>query len=350
MQKGSFPFWDCIVHVFVYEFITGGGTFGDSSMEVPHGSLKREGAAMVSAVSRDLVQASGMQVTILRDSRLTDFALPGCRVLDVRSADEETELISRAARDADKTVLIAPEFDGNLLERCCHVQEMGGVLLGPGPSFVELTSDKHRTVERLGQAGIPVPPGVCLSEGAGLPIDFSYPAVVKPIDGAGSQGLKLVCSAGEMSSFRASGPMRLEQFCSGFPASVSFLCGPRSRVALPPCRQQLTDDGEFAYLGGQLPLSTALADRAKRLASAAMDALPEAQGYVGVDVVLGENGSGGDDRVIEVNPRLTTSYVGLTELAEGNLAESMIRIAEGHSVEISFHDGPVRFQADGCIV
>jgi predicted ATP-grasp superfamily ATP-dependent carboligase len=55
--------------------------------------------------------------------------------------------------------------------------------------------------------------------------------------------------------------------------------------------------------------------------------LPTPLGYLGVDLVLGDDPSGADDRVIEINPRLTTSYVGLRAAALCNLAEAMLLTA-----------------------
>ena len=52
--------------------------------------------------------------------------------------------------------------------------------------------------------------------------------------------------------------------------------------------------------------------------------MPGLSGYVGVDVVLGNDGR---DWAIEINPRLTTSYVGLRALAGFNLAEAMLAVA-----------------------
>jgi hypothetical protein len=114
------------------------------------------------------------------------------------------------------------------------------------------------------------------------------------------------------------------------PASVAMLCGPGDlRLALPPCRQRLSDDRRFAYLGGALPLAAEEALRARALAQRAAAALPGAFGYLGVDLVLGAPADGAGDVVIEVNPRLTTSYVGLRAACQGNLAEAMLDVAEG---------------------
>ena len=57
---------------------------------------------------------------------------------------------------------------------------------------------------------------------------------------------------------------------------------------------------------------------------------------MGVDLVLGRDPTGAEDFVIEVNPRLTTSYVGLRAAAKTNLAEAMLRVAEGDTTPVEF--------------
>jgi predicted ATP-grasp superfamily ATP-dependent carboligase len=60
-------------------------------------------------------------------------------------------------------------------------------------------------------------------------------------------------------------------------------------------------------------------------------------------------GDGSSDVVIEVNPRLTTSYVGLRAIAEDNLAEVMIINAAGRTASPRFNDQAVEFLTDGTV-
>jgi predicted ATP-grasp superfamily ATP-dependent carboligase len=92
-----------------------------------------------------------------------------------------------------------------------------------------------------------------------------------------------------------------------------------------------------------------LADRAAALARRAITALPATVGYVGIDIVLGRDPHGSEDTVIEVNPRLTTSYVGLRAAAQSNLAEAMWRIAMGKLQSICFDERPLEFDPAGNV-
>ena len=64
---------------------------------------------------------------------------------------------------------------------------------------------------------------------------------------------------------------------------------------------------------------------------------------------LGREPDGREDAVIEINPRLTTSYVGLRAAATSNLAEAMWRVAQGEMQPIEFSDRAIEFDASGNV-
>jgi predicted ATP-grasp superfamily ATP-dependent carboligase len=344
--------------ILLYEFVTSGGMFGQRTP--PSASIMREGLAMMTALAADFAAVAGVETIVMLDERL-DIQLPGCRILPVRSADEEFAQLAELSRRVDWLLIVAPEFDDLLRSRCRLVEESGGRLLGPSSSLVALAADKQRTAEHLARAGVNVPEGTSLASGDAMPDNVPFPAVIKPRFGAGSEGVRFI-PQDQRSKPKDGGPWtylqadvhptieyRLERFCPGMPASVAFLCGGSDRIALPPCRQRLSDDGHFRYVGGSAPLEPDLARRATTLASRAVESLPEPLGYLGADLVLGDDPDGRNDVVVEVNPRLTTSYVGLRALANDNLAAAMLAVVTGKTPRLSFSDDPLEFDADGTV-
>jgi len=304
---------------------------------------------MVTALAADFAAIDGTHVTLLRDTRLDDLVLPGCEVIDIHSSSHRLDEIERLAAEADHTLAIAPEFDDILLHTLRHVRQAGGRLLTPSQEFVALTSDKQQTALHLAKAGVPVPDAVVLSpDEEKLPADFTYPAVLKPVCGAGSQHMLLVVGPKDEPP-PYPWPRRLERYCPGMAASVAMLCGPTHRTPLPACRQNLSADGRFLYRGGSLIHETDLAQRATELADRAMEALPPALGYVGIDLVLGKAADGSEDFVIEVNPRLTTSYVGLRAATDDNLAASLLENSAGRVSSPQFRTDRLEFTADGRV-
>jgi predicted ATP-grasp superfamily ATP-dependent carboligase len=284
----------------------------------------------------------------LRDPRVLQLALPGCEIVDVLSRSSHRDGFERLAAEADATLLIAPEFDGILRKAARSLTAVGGRLLSPSPEFIRVAENKQRTCDVLAAAGVPVPPGVLLQGEEPLPADFAYPAVLKPNDGAGSQDTYLVSGPYDAAPAYA-WPRRLERYEPGLAASVALLCGPAGRVPLAPCKQRISDDGRLRYLGGELPLTAGLSERASVLAERAVSALPAATGYIGVDLVLGRDPDGTKDFVIEINPRLTTSYVGLRAAADVNLAAAMLQIASGELRPLAFSDRRIEFDPSGNV-
>jgi predicted ATP-grasp superfamily ATP-dependent carboligase len=281
-----------------------------------------------------------MLAAVLEDFR----CIPGVEPVNMPS-DAGREAFEELVRSSDCTLLIAPEFDGLLAGLCRRVEQAGGRLIGPSSEAVKLTGDKVRLARHLSEAGVPTPG--CYAPGEPVP----FPAVLKPRDGAGSQATFLVHDREELSRCRAAalaegwrGELIVQPYVRGTAASVAFLVGPADCLPLLPAAQHLSDDGRFHYQGGRVPLPSELCERAVAVARPAVLAVPGLRGYVGVDLVLGET-----DQVLEINPRLTTSYVGLRALALTNLAEAMLRVADGNALAIHWREGAVEFRADGTV-
>lgn len=276
---------------------------------------------MLAAVSADFAAAPGVEVVTFPDG--------------IPATDHEATFAEFAA-SADWSLVIAPETGGTLERLARLVLLSGGRLLGPSPDGIAVTSDKQRLGEHWVQLGVPTPRFASTDSGP--------PLVFKPRDGCGSDGVRLVHTPGELAALPTDPKRLVQEYVPGQSASVAFLIGPRQVFPLLPCFQQLSDDNRFRYGGGSLPLPPPLAERAVEVGLQAVRSVPGLFGYIGVDVVLGER-----DVAIEINPRLTTSYVGLRVAAVTNLAGAMLDVAEGRAMELRWRPGEVWWDADGSI-
>lgn len=319
------------MRVFVYEYLTATGT-GRDPAAAEHG-IFREGRAMRDAVAADFARIPGVQVSTLDD------------------AEDERREFAALAQTAVYTLVIAPEFDGILEKRTRWAEESGTLLLGSSPELVAFAADKAAVAARWREHGIPTPATTTREP---TPCE-AFPVVWKPRDGCGSTATFLLRSTFDLASAKAkraaeghAGPMILQEFVPGTPASVALLAGAAGVFPLAPCFQYLTDDGRFKYLGGSLPIPPEFAERVVKLATRAVGCVPSLMGYLGVDLILGDAADGSRDYAVEINPRLTTSYVGLRELAEFNIAEQLMRVVGGSAPEpMRWKAEPVRFTADG---
>jgi predicted ATP-grasp superfamily ATP-dependent carboligase len=340
------------MRVFVYEYVIGRGR------EAGTISLHVEGWAMLSALVEDFCRIPGVHVVTLVHSTLQRTLGHTC----VRfSEGDEEPIFKRLAAEADFTLVIAPEFADLLLERCRWALEAGGRLLGSTPDAVALAADKLALAEHFQNHDIATPRtmrlGDFLAPAALARRPPWVPAVCKPRHGAGSQAVFLVHDSDDLegAGIRATidvpgDELIVQPFVRGGSASVAFLIGSQGILPLLPASQDLSEDGRFRYRGGELPLPPDLGERVIQLATRAVQAVSGLQGYVGVDLVLGESADASEDYVIEINPRLTTSYVGLRKLSCGNVAKAMLEVACGAPIrELAWHAGRVRFQPDGRV-
>lgn len=330
--------------VFVYEFVTA-RRLGEQP-DSPLHSLYVEGRAMRDAVSADFADVLGAELVPFPDE-----------VPDAQHAARFRELAKRA----DWTFVVAPETGGELEHLAREVLKAGGKLLGPSPDAIALTTDKlhlsrHWTKHRV--------PQIFTTPADDRPT--VYPAVLKPRDGAGSEDMHLLKSIEDYEDavrlVEGTGSRIVQPFTPGLVCSVAVFVGPPLKdangkslapalVPLLPTLQQLSDDGRFKYLGGSLPLPEPLAQRAVRLATKAVGCVRGLFGFVGVDLILGEAESGADDVAVEINPRLTTSYVGLRAAVEGNLAGMLLNFVNGtEAPPPAWKPRPLRWTADGTVL
>jgi tyramine---L-glutamate ligase len=338
------------MRIFVYEYTCAAAAEPSAAAA----SLRAEGAAMLTAILEDFQRVPGVEAFTLRGTRFQSCPNAKTRLESCPTIEAPEEAFRTAARQADYSLIIAPEFDGILLKRCRWVLEEGGRLLGPSPEAVALTSDKFGLFQWWQAHGVPTPETVLmeLAAQASAPLAFAAGSVIcKQRDGAGCSFARIVTEADwpdiERQLFtQAELPALVVQpFVVGQAASVAFLVGPKHCLALPAAAQHLEVRDQLKYLGGEVPLAPPLAERAERIARRAISSLPGLLGYVGVDIVLGDDGR---DWVIEINPRLTTSYVGLRALAEFNLAEAMLAVVQGREPpERKWREGRIRFGTDG---
>jgi hypothetical protein len=161
---------------------------------------------------------------------------------------------------------------------------------------------------------------------------LGYPIVVKPERGAGCQGVRLARNARELrgaldAAHRANGTgsLVMQRYVRGTAASVSLLADGRRAVPLTVNAQWVSASSGFCYRGGRTPFDHPLAAAAVDAALRTCAALPGLRGYVGVDLVLTD----AEPFVIEVNPRLTTAYLGVRAVLEENVAGLALAACDG---------------------
>lgn len=302
------------MRIFVFEFFSGGGLAG---RPLPP-AIAHEGDMMLAALLSDLAELPGVEVVAGRDPRLPRVA--ASQALNPLAGEDTSAFYARGLALADAAWPTAPET-GGVLERLGRQTVVAGkTLLGCRPDAVRLAASKRGTAKVLRDAGIAVAPTFSHAD---RPPRRAGAWVTKPDDGAGCEDSHLLPDWSAARARLATDPDRLiaQPWIEGQAMSLSMLCH-RGTARLLSCnRQQVGIDDSRLTL--QNIVVNAFPDRNGRFAELAGNiaaAIPGLWGYVGVDLILTRHGS----VVLEINPRLTTSYCGLRQAVGVNTAAEVL--------------------------
>ena len=313
---------------------------------------------MLLAVIRDALRIDNCDVLTSWDRRLGDFPIAHPR-LTVRRTDiaSEPAAFRELAEQAERVLVIAPEFQNLLANRlrCLEaIQRRSGgrpEILGCESDAAALCADKLKLAAHLQSCGIATLPTARFDRSR-KPCDWAFPIVIKPRDGAGSQftfrinnDQQLATALAEIEQSGSGFEFIQQPFVGGRALAMSAIIG--SEIAdlqpFPVTEQVLSADGRFEYLGSDLNAAREpdCQSACDELVRHCCRAVPGLRGYVGFDLILPDGGSSAPV-LVEINPRLTTSYLAYRELADFNIFAALLgrcRATQWHRRDVRFRFG-----------
>ena len=305
--------------LFVCEYLSGGGLDAAGPPAHAERELLAQGLAMRDALLADLARLPGLAIACA-----TGRGVPpprGAVPLQARPGEAFDDFVTREAAAHDLAWVVAPETGGLLAALAARVAPARW--LGCRPEAIALCTSKCATLERLQAHGVITPLAA-----AGEATRW----VVKPDDGAGSVETRVHASREAAEADRAAraaqgAPATLEPWVEGEALSLSLACGGEGEAELLSVNRQRIEigpDGSVAYGGVALDARALAEGRRETLAAtshAVAAAIPGLQGFVGIDLVWHARRG---PVVIEVNPRLTCAYAGLSAALGRNLAGELL--------------------------
>ena len=312
------------MNLVVYEHITSGALCDEPLLS----SLAHEGEMMLSAILQDLLELSQIQITILRDARLTPPAwmISSSRITINTCANpqEFKQQWWECLENHAFFLLIAPETDNVLCSLQQQVLAAGKTYLGCSAEATRLCSDKLFCYQQLQKAEIATPTtfsaknallDTCL-------INQSY--VVKPLDGAGCLDTFIFDSVEHTRAYLLALPsgqrdrLIVQPYIDGATLSISLYLD-NAQIQLLSINQQLIEQHatQFVFEGcliNSVATQAFSEQQAMQLASQIEQAISGLSGFVGIDFILSKQGP----VVVDINPRLTTAYVGLSTASKYN--------------------------------
>ncbi|WP_029148896.1 ATP-grasp domain-containing protein [Methylophilus sp. 5] len=314
--------------IWVCEYVSAGGL---ASEPLP-ASLLQEGLLMRNALLADL-SALGVDCITSHDYRVA--APLHAESQPLQAGDDAYALWHQqlAASDIDACWVIAPETGGLLAQMQQLVQSAGKVWIGCTAAAIQQTSAKSVMADICQQAGIAVLPHVFLAQAdpsiAFVSADCGW--VVKPDDGAGCEFTYYFKSVIQVFEFKNKliikdalllSRLLLQPYVPGAALSMSVVATHDQVQVLAGHQQKIAiDEGHFHFHGAGVNEAAMYLPAMQQLAEQIHRAMPGLVGYWGADMILTQDNQ---LMLVEVNPRLTTPYIGLSQLLTENPAEMIL--------------------------
>lgn len=320
----TIDYWDDVQNnpikiIFICEFITGGGL---NHSDLPY-DLAVQGELMRDALLSDL-SLLGYRVRTTVDARLiSPLHCESCRI--VNAQDDPWQIWADEMQQADAVWVIAPETDGYLQRMTTLASTYHKTIIGSGLAAVKAFTSKHHTYQLLQQSAIKTVPTYLYERWAGRdwPKEQSTHWLAKPNDGAGCAETVCFADAEGLRHWIIQNNKQkthiIQPFLEGVSASIACVVH-QGKAQLLSCNEQLIviDHNGLRYEGCIVNGMCEHWEAFENLANKIAPLLPDIAGYVGIDLIVSDAGK--QLTVVEVNPRLTTSYIALGEAIKANPA------------------------------
>ncbi|WP_428422917.1 ATP-grasp domain-containing protein [Methylibium sp.] len=310
--------------LFVYEYLSGGGRGAAPGDDAGHAELLRAGRAMRAALVAELAALPGLDLRYACGAGVEALPAQQGAAVCPRPGETPAAFVQREGAAHERIWVVAPESDGLLLQLAEAVPPARWI--GCDRATIRLCAGKRATLAHLAAQRVPTP------------LDFGEGAthwVVKPDDGAGTldtrRHAQRAAAQADLWRRRASGASAtVEPWVDGEPLSLSLLCQGGEAELLSINRQHIdiAADGQLHDAGvaiNQITLDDGRAPALARIAQAVAHAMPGLRGFVGIDLVWHPRRG---PVVIEVNPRLTCAFVGLSAALGRTLAAEILALHE----------------------
>lgn len=323
------------MRILVYEYFAGGGLDNDPSSL----SILCEGLEMLRNLISDFKFVGHSVITIL-DSKIIniDFSQTNAdQIIEISRFEELYDIINEFSSNIDAAYIIAPETNGILQKILKIIKNSGIITLNCNITGIDKVCNKIKLYNYLKKIRIKTPKSIDFTTFDKLSDiktvirkNFNYPIIIKPSKGISCEGVSIVHNGKKLKKAIAnikkraySNEVIAQELINGINVSICLLSSDNKARAISLNKQNLTiaePDNISEYKGGIVPFESPLKKKAFALAEKTINSIEDLKGFIGIDLILTNN----DVVVIEINPRLTTSYIGLRKVTNINLAKTLI--------------------------
>ena len=338
--------------IFIFEFVSGGGF---SKVNIPI-SLFCEGFGMLRSIITDF-KALDFEILTFLDYRIFFLSkfLEADVIKKITANENYIKIFKNYVRDCKYIFIIAPESSNILFELTKIAKNSNKIILSTNLKGIKLGTSKIRVYKYFKKNEVLTPRTYKIPyKREILELDFiiqkyrklKCPIVIKPEDGVGAESIYYFEKEYQILDFfkelnRKYDNKRnfiLQEFIEGRDSSLSLIGAPNLLVLHPIILSVNSQDISIKnlkseYFGGYTPLEN-YKEILKEL-SVVMKKInfSKIEGYFGIDFIEKYPST---LYFIEINPRLTTSYIGLRNTINLNCAELILNSKTNNleSVEI----------------
>lgn len=324
--------------ILIFEYINGGGC---AKTELPP-SLAREGWLMLTAVLNDLMASGEHELLVLLDWRCVNAVPQGVHIITVTPHDDVLAMFTAALQACDAVLPIAPETEQILWTLCTRVEQSGKRLLSSAASAVAKTADKLETFNILSTHNIPTVPSHRLDK---HPYFYAQGTVIKARDDAGCEQCFICHNNDEferlLNSLDTPEHYLIQPFITGVALSISALFKEGVGTILSVNRQLISiqENQRLKLIGCEVNCSMDKAPFQTIVNQIAL-AFPDLWGYAGIDLIK----HGEQLVVVEINPRLTSSYTGINQALGLNVMDLVLQLLDGEATPMPTKNHTIHLQ------
>ena len=357
--------------IFIFEFVSGGGF---NKVNIPI-SLFCEGYGMLRSIIMDF-KSLNFEIRTMLDYRIFHLAqfLPVDEVSNTRNMDNFLKKFKTYVRECKYIFIIAPESSNILYKLTKIAKKANRILLSTNLKGISLGMSKLNTYYFFKENKATTPKTYLIPKRKKL-LDNEFilqkfnrlkkPVVIKPEDGVGGESIYYFESQYQLKRFFLDSPYKVEygrkyiiqEFIEGKDLSMSLIGRPYTRDSqfkeplLLSINSQNIDiknsNFKSEYYGGTTPIENYMDVKNNLNAILEKINFSDVTGYFGIDFI---RSSDAKLYFIEINPRLTTSYIGLRNVINHNPAKlifnSKLNCINDYEIKYLNHSTFLRIEMD----
>lgn len=296
--------------ILIYEYITGGGLINEDLTS----TLLHEATLMTSYVYQECEKSQYFEYDYFQDYRIKDDNFK--KAIKIKSHKEifNTSLLKKY----DYILPIAPEIDLNLFHYANFLENHNLNFILSDSKTIKLLSDKLLFYKACKNNNIPTIKTRLLTSRLKL---NSKRSIVKDRHGAGCSYIKIIKKNSDIKSNYLD--KVVQPYINGENYSLCLFFNKNNYNLLSINKQKLEiyADNMVKLTNLHVNVPHNFHPKINSLIFLIIKSFPGLRGYVGIDIIIQK----GEMIVVEINPRLTTSFIGIYETIGVNIIDLIIK-------------------------